>query len=666
MAAGTTFRLKDHGKILMEMISESYSSKSIDTKLILKDGVLSTHSIVLSAMSPFLEDLLIQAEAGNFDGKEELHTLHLPDIPKQDMELILTLLYRGTANIYHEELERVISLTTLLKMVSIPVAVIEEPWTLRTEIQPKSKQHFLKTAMNYGPSTSNDQRTRLMNEVSINLDTVTPLMTLVDCSNLSPELRFTAASHQETSTSSVCRLREKENSNFCSDQLSESEDIVEEIKVYVSGDGEVEKMEVINKMNGEATEFQEKKENAVSEKKDPGNIVRPDGERVTLIHAEEGDGLESLISVAEAFEKTQQPDFNDITSPVIDGTDTERELVKTCVLCSKSLLGRNALGRHMKNAHPAVFGPYDCPWPGCGRVIESGMKVIHHMTCHTIQRGDEETTNVCSTCNIAFESRIKLNEHTIRVHNGEKSSSYKAIFVCSAENSSCKKIFSAARHFINHMKIVHKLKPWRCEVCSKRFSDKQNFQNHSLSHGEKKNFTCDICTKVFNNPRQLYAHRSLHLGRRFLCQKCGYKARSSANLRGHVRTMHEERSFTCKNCQKKFSSGSNLKDHMRIHTGETPYSCKICEVYFKRRHHLNGHIESKAHVELLQKCRREGIKVPDGLDPNQRRRGVKLVEDGPVTIVTQSTFEANIADASQDQVVLEGEIQSNPEQIWLR
>merc|ERR1719193_682842 len=58
-------------------------------------------------MSPFLEDLLIQAEAGNFDGKEELHTLHLPDIPKQDMELILTLLYRDPDNIVRPDGERV-------------------------------------------------------------------------------------------------------------------------------------------------------------------------------------------------------------------------------------------------------------------------------------------------------------------------------------------------------------------------------------------------------------------------------------------------------------------------------------------------------------------------------------------------------------------------------
>ena len=91
---------------------------------------------------------------------------------------------------------------------------------------------------------------------------------------------------------------------------------------------------------------------------------------------EEGEGLDSLISVAEAFERSQQPDFNDIASPVVDGTDTERHLVRNCVICGKALLGRNALGRHLKNVHPKVFGPYRCSHPGCGKLVESGTKMV--------------------------------------------------------------------------------------------------------------------------------------------------------------------------------------------------------------------------------------------------------------------------------------------------
>jgi hypothetical protein len=47
------------------------------------------------------------------------------------MDLLLALLYHGSVNIYRAELSRIVSLTHLLKLVSIPVALSEESWTAR-------------------------------------------------------------------------------------------------------------------------------------------------------------------------------------------------------------------------------------------------------------------------------------------------------------------------------------------------------------------------------------------------------------------------------------------------------------------------------------------------------------------------------------------------------
>jgi hypothetical protein len=47
------------------------------------------------------------------------------------MDLLLALLYHGSVNIYRSELPRIVSLTHLLKLVSIPVALSEESWTER-------------------------------------------------------------------------------------------------------------------------------------------------------------------------------------------------------------------------------------------------------------------------------------------------------------------------------------------------------------------------------------------------------------------------------------------------------------------------------------------------------------------------------------------------------
>jgi uncharacterized C2H2 Zn-finger protein len=382
----------------------------------------------------------------------------------------------------------------------------------------------------------------------------------------------------------------------------------------------------------------------------------------------EGEGLDGLISVAEAFERSQQPDFNDIASPVVDGTDTERLLVKVCVLCGKALLGRNALGRHLKNAHPKVFGPYPCPAEGCPKQLESGSKLLAHMALHGgtaagSSGGGQPARSLlaCAQCDFSSTSALRLADHVKKVHSvasdsndsqggaatAAKSSTSSPSTAaprleCNAEDAKCRETFATALQFIHHMRSEHGLAPWRCEVCAKRFQDRQNYRFHAMSHGDRKNFTCDICTKSYNNPRQLYAHRALHLGRRFLCTQCGYKARSTANLRGHIKNRHELQLLSCDTCSRTFKSGSNLRSHMRIHTGEKPFACELCEVRFKRSHHLNSHLESKGHLEAMERARRDGLRIPVRLDPMRRRRGRPVVEDGPVTLLAPTDFETEI------------------------
>lgn len=667
MSGTSSLELNEHGAELMNDLAHSFlTHQHTDTKLILKDGVVWTHSLVLAAMSPFIKLLFKNHQLT--ESLEEPFVLMFPDVTKQEIEFILTLLYCGTANIYKTELSKVVSLTNLLKMVSIPVALTEEAWIHRAGVVSSHSLASSRAIINFYPSNSKKKRGRPAKpQSSSGEEPLNAVRSIVPASFVEEEntLQFSTLQPKDDPLADDTRVVEEEEDTIYIDSY-DNEDIVEEIQVFVSGVGEVERMEIVSGDIGKeieptptftlskeasavALEHVKSKEGAPppqsSQKPHIVKSISNDG-RVTLIQTEEGEGLDSLISVAEAFEKSQQPDFNDIASPLIDGTETGKRLVKTCVLCGKALLGRNALGRHMKNAHPAVFGPYNCPFEGCGKMIESGYKMMAHMSAHGSSSKEKSESKTCNTCSISFNTSDQLANHIKKVHNGEKSTSYKPIFLCSAGDASCTEVFNAARHFIKHMKSVHKLNPWKCDECDRRFADKQNYQNHMMTHMEKKDFACDICTKVFYNPRQLYTHRSLHLGRRFLCKHCGFKARSSSNLRGHIKSLHEKKQLKCEICGKEFSSGSNLKDHIRIHTGETPYNCFICDVNFKRQHHLNGHIESKAHIDQLYKYRKDGIKVPDRLDPQRRRRGRFLVHEGPVSLVSQATFETHIEEVT--------------------
>ena len=107
------------------------------------------------------------------------------------------------------------------------------------------------------------------------------------------------------------------------------------MQVIVSNEGHVERLEMIRN--------DDKKDKTVTEVGivpiEVSETGQAETETVTVVQTEEGEGLDNLISVAEAFERSQQPDFNDIVSPVVDGTDTEKHLVRNCCICNKSLLG---------------------------------------------------------------------------------------------------------------------------------------------------------------------------------------------------------------------------------------------------------------------------------------------------------------------------------------
>ena len=108
-------------------------------------------------------------------------------------------------------------------------------------------------------------------------------------------------------------------------------------------------------------------------------------------NTDSSERLGNLVSVAEAFEKSQKPDFNDVLNPILTGTDTERVLVRSCIICKKQLLGRNAYGRHMKNVHSKIFGPYPCP--ECSKDFETGYSLMQHMYIHLGPRGQAAGIN---------------------------------------------------------------------------------------------------------------------------------------------------------------------------------------------------------------------------------------------------------------------------------
>ena len=689
--------LPEHSAILAERLAQLHQRQTSEIRLVLSDGDLLADSIVLAGVSPFLKQLLQEAVEGGPGEpgwvRDEFPVLFLPDVSRQQMKVLLSLLYTGSTRLVQRELSSLVTLTHLLKLISIPVAIVDDPPADRRTRQSRAsrqQQESSRATITFLPEKGGGRGrpAKMMTTAT----TARP-----EVKKTESQLSFTTGVVVEAkktrlslplpplpSLPSLPSVTSQQDRPLLLPEVSESEseleEFVEEMQVFVSDEGTVERLELLSEISGDKISLQSDLSSSSSSKpvssggqldsklgssKKPGGggdggggevvtsvasvasvaSVLPhttsDTTTVTVVQTEEGEGLDNLISVAEAFERSQQPDFNDIASPVVDGTDTER-LVRNCWICKKSLLGRNALGRHMKNVHPAVFGPYRCSHDGCGKLIESGVKMVSHMNHHALSK-TRVTESDGATDKPAEEQRKKKQ--------GEAGGKKRPSLECNAGEETCRESFSTARGFIKHMKEQHGMKPWYCGPCDKRFMERQNLQFHMMScHENKKNFACDICNKSFANPRQLYTHRALHLGKRFLCQECGYRARSSANLRGHVKARHEARQHNCPLCGKKFSSANNLKNHMRIHTGESPYICQLCGVSFKRAHHLHSHIESKMHLDVMEKARRKGQSVPHHLDPLRRARGRPMVEDGPVTLANhQPQLETHITEVTDQQ-----------------
>ena len=62
-----------------------------------QNGAINTHRIVLASISPFFKYIL---EEENGAGSDESPSIHLPDVKKEDMVFLLSMLYNGSLNMY--------------------------------------------------------------------------------------------------------------------------------------------------------------------------------------------------------------------------------------------------------------------------------------------------------------------------------------------------------------------------------------------------------------------------------------------------------------------------------------------------------------------------------------------------------------------------------------
>lgn len=141
-----------------------------------------------------------------------------------------------------------------------------------------------------------------------------------------------------------------------------------------------------------------------------------------------------------------------------------------------------------------------------------------------------------------------------------------------------------------------------CNVCGYKAKTITRLNHHLRIHAGIKPFSCSICEKRFTTDHSRREHETRHLGTRtFACDICGKKYVSKAEVRMH-KAMHVIKRQKCYFCLKEFCRPQLLKMHMKKHTDADRFPCTQCGAKFHLNRLLTRHTIDVHTTERPYKC----------------------------------------------------------------
>lgn len=108
-----------------------------------------------------------------------------------------------------------------------------------------------------------------------------------------------------------------------------------------------------------------------------------------------------------------------------------------------------------------------------------------------------------------------------------------------------------------------------------------------------KRFECHHCGHVSDKKVSLKVHlQRMHFNhlKKHLCDNCGQKFVTGAELNVHVRTIHKnEKLYQCNQCPRTYLYLQSLKVHLTSHSDVRQFVCELCSASYKTRAALFNH-----------------------------------------------------------------------------
>ncbi|KAG5679410.1 hypothetical protein PVAND_008977 [Polypedilum vanderplanki] len=270
-----------------------------------------------------------------------------------------------------------------------------------------------------------------------------------------------------------------------------------------------------------------------------------------------------------------------------------------CKYCKQSFLKRDQLRLHTLENHYSG-SIFFCSHKECDRYFKTSKLLKTHEKIHG------PAGYKCKSCNKTFQQSSNFSKHKKRCKGPVKSKIY-------TEEELEKNSNIAKEQFLIHGgKLRTNIKTEEIKVKENKIKE---------SNGIKNKIDQKVKSKIVQISQKIKEHKkSKNLKRKkdnkikkeesvneinsdeTICDLCGIKIDSLANLRKHMITNHKETQFPCTemNCNLVFNLKGNLKKHIKqVHDQERPFQCDICGISLKTKNHLVNHL--KIH-ENPKKC----------------------------------------------------------------
>lgn len=122
--------------------------------------------------------------------------------------------------------------------------------------------------------------------------------------------------------------------------------------------------------------------------------------------------------------------------------------------------------------------------------------------------------------------------------------------------------FQNFEEFIEHLEVVHLLKPHFCKMCNQFFHTGPALLEHKRSQCEANLFQCKQCDKTYKSKRSLSLHMTAIHGPLAQCDYCSMELKGAKQRKQHMKMMHQL-VVACDECCSTFNSPAYLLKHKK-------------------------------------------------------------------------------------------------------